>query len=123
MSQADFSIDLEPSRDFIRVRLSGFFSVEDIERFQAELHSAHRRLGCSSRGGPLTLNDISGMAIQSQDVIAKWQAFLTNPAHRSRRLAFVVASALARMQLQRAIGDRDAQVFTNAQEAEQWLFA
>jgi len=69
------------------------------------------------------LNDISGMAIQSQDVIAKWQAFLTNPAHRSRRLAFVVASALARMQLQRAIGDRDAQVFTNAQEAEQWLFA
>ena len=123
MSPASFSIDLDPSRDLVRIRLCGFFSVEDIARFQAELLLAHRRLDCGRKGGPLTINDISKMAIQSQDVVARWGAFLADPAHRSRRLAFVVASTLARMQLQRTIGNRDARVFTDAAEAEQWLFA
>ena len=122
MSPASFSIDLDPLRDLVRVRLSGFFSVEDIARFQAELLLAHRQLACARRGGPLTVNDISGMAIQAQDVVARWGAFLADPAHRSRRLAFVVASTLARMQLQRAIGGRDARVFTDTAEAERWLF-
>lgn len=123
MSPASYSIDLDPPRDLVRIRLSGFFGIDDIARFQAELRLAHLRLGCGRRGGPLTINDISGMAIQSQDVVARWGAFLADPAHRSRRLAFVVASALARMQLQRVIGGRDAQVFTDGSEAELWLFA
>lgn len=123
MSAASFTIELDPARDLVRIRLSGFFSVDDVARFQAELLLAHRRLACSRRGGPLTINDISDMAIQSQDVVARWGAFLADPAHRSRRLAFVVGSTLARMQLQRVIGGRDAKVFTAADEAEQWLFA
>ncbi len=123
MSPASFSIDLDTPRDLVRIRLFGFFSVEDIARFQAELLLAHRRLGCARKGGPLTINDVSGMAIQGQDVVARWGTFLADPAHRSRRLAFVVGSALARMQLQRVIGDRDARVFTDPAEAEQWLFA
>jgi hypothetical protein len=123
MPPASFSIDLDLPRDLVRVSLSGFFSVDDIARFQDELLVAHRRLGSGVRDGPLTLNDVSGMMIQSQDVIARWGTFLADPAHRSRRLAFVVASALARMQLQRVIVGRNARVFTNAVEAEQWLFA
>ena len=122
MSPASFTIELEPARDLVRIRLSGFFSVDDVGRFQAELLLAHRRLGCGRRGGPLTINDISDMAIQSQDVVARWAAFLADPAHRSRRLAFVVGSTLARMQLQRTIGSRDAKVFTASDEAELWLF-
>ena len=121
MSPASFSIDLDPPRDLVRIRLAGFFGVDDIARFQAELLLAHRRLGCRRKGGPLTINDISGMAIQSQDVVARWGEFLADPAHRSRRLAFVVASTLARMQLQRVIGSRDAQVFTDPAEAEAWV--
>ncbi len=123
MSPASFTIELDPSRELVRIRLSGFFSVDDVGRFQAELLLAHRRLGCGRKGGPLTINDISGLAIQSQDVVARWSAFLADPAHRSRRLAFVVSSTLARMQLQRAIGGRDAMVFTDTDEAERWLFA
>ena len=121
MSFASYSIDLDLPRDLVRIRMSGFFSVEDISRFQKELKAAHALLGC--RGRPLTINDISGMAIQTQEVTARWGAFLANPAHRSRRLAFVVASTLARAQLKRAIGNRDARMFRNAAEAEEWLFA
>jgi hypothetical protein len=123
MSSAKYSIDVDPARDLVRVSLSGFFTAEDIDRFQAELQIEHRKLGCDKRGGPLTINDLTEMAIQSQDVLARWGEFLANPTHRSRRLALVVASALGRMQLQRIIGDRNAQVFTDVREAEQWLFA
>ena len=122
MAPASFSIELDPPRHLVRIRLCGFFSAADIARFQTELLLVHRRLGCGRRGQPLTINDISGMAIQSQDVVARWSAFLADPAHRSRRLAFVVASTLARMQLQRVIGGRDAKVFTDPTEAERWLF-
>lgn len=122
MSPASYSIDLDPARDLVRIRMAGFFGVADIDRFQAELVSAHPRLGGRPRGGPLTINDIRGMAIQSQDVVARWGSFLADPTHRSRRLAFVVASTLARMQLQRVIGGRDAGVFTDEAEAERWLF-
>ena len=123
MLSATFSIDVDPPRELVRIRMAGFFSINDIERFQVELMQAHRRLGCGRSGGPLTINDISRLAIQDQDVLPRWRSFLANPAHRSRRLAFVVASALARMQLQRTLGDRDARVFTDTIEAEQWLLA
>jgi hypothetical protein len=123
MSPAQFSIETDVRRDLVRIHLAGFFSVDDIERFQAELLLAHKRLNCALKGGPLTINDVSGMMIQSQEVVARWGAFLSNPAHRSRRLAFVVGSSLARMQLQRAIGKREARVFTNSAEAEDWLLA
>ena len=122
MSPASYSIDLEPARDLVRISMAGFFGVEDIDRFQAELVAARRRLGGRPGGGPLTINDVRGMAIQSQDVVARWGSFLTDPRHRSRRLAFVVASSLARMQLQRVIGGRTAGVFTDEAEAERWLF-
>ena len=46
MSPASFTIELDPSRDLDRIRLSDFFSVDDVERFQAELQLALRRLGC-----------------------------------------------------------------------------
>ena len=123
MSPASHLIDADPARDLVRIRLSGFFGVDDIDRFQADLMRTHRRLGCGMRGGPLTLTDVRDMSIQSQDVVARWGAFLANPTHRSRRLAFVVASSLARMQLQRAIGGRDARVFIDAREAERWLLS
>ena len=121
MSFASYSIDLDLPRDLVRIRMSGFFNLEDISRFQAELKAAHGRLGY--RDKPLTIIDISGMAIQTQEVTARWGAFLANPAHRSRRLAFVVAPTLARVQLKRALRDRDARVFSNTAEAEEWLFA
>lgn len=123
MIKARFTINIDPASDLVRVSMTGFFSFSDVERFEFELLAAHRKLRCAHKDGPLTINDISEMAIQSQDVMRKWGDFLSNPAHRSRRLAFVVSSSLARMQLQRAIEGRKAQAFLTIAEAERWLFA
>ncbi|MEH3040067.1 MAG: hypothetical protein PGN21_08380 [Sphingomonas paucimobilis] len=122
MQPASYTIAVDPDRDLVHVRMTGFFTIADVDRFQGELQLAHRQLRCALRGGPLTINDISGMAIQSQDVIRHWAGFLADPAHRSRRLAFVVSSALARLQLQTVIVGRDSRIFATHDEAEQWLF-
>ena len=123
MTKTGFSIDPDVAREFVRIRLFGFFTFEDIERFEAELLLVHQRMGCGRRGGPLTVTDVTDMSIQSQDVVRRWGEFLANPAHRSRRLAFVTGSTLARMQLERASVGRGARVFTDAVEAERRLFA
>jgi hypothetical protein len=119
---ATSTIIAEPARDLIRITLAGFFDENTIADFLEARRHAHAQLRC----GPnrhLTLADTRAIAIQTQDMVARWGGILADPAHRSRRLAFVTGSSLARMQLQRAIGSRTAQVFTDEREAMAWLFA
>jgi len=102
--------------------MSGFFTPRDIEGFLAARAAAHNQLRC----GPnehLTLNDVRGMKIQSQQAVAAFQRMLTDPAYRSRKLAFVVDKTLALFQLERALANRDARCFSDVNEALLWLFA
>ena len=120
MLQPEFTFDVEPERHLMRVRLAGFFDDAAITRYVHARNMAFLKL----RSGPnqhLSLIDVRGMAIQTQDVVVRWKSVLADPVYLSRRLAFVVASTLARMQLQRAIGSRDAQCFLDELEAERWL--
>lgn len=119
---ADFAIDVDATRDLVRIRMSGFFTPEDIDAFLAARAMAHTQLRC----GPnqhLTLNDLSDMKIQSQDSVEMFRAMLADPAYRSRRLAFVIGRTLARTQLQRALDRRTARCFDDSWAAEAWLFA
>jgi len=119
---ADFAIDVDATRDLVRIRMSGFFTPEDIDAFLAARAVAHTQLRC----GPnqhLTLNDLSDMKIQSQDSVEMFRAMLADPAYRSRRLAFVIGRTLARTQLQRALDRRTARCFDDSWAAEAWLFA
>lgn len=116
------SIDVEPQRDLVRITLAGFFAPADVARFVAERDAAHQRLRC----GPnqhLTLVDIRAMRIQSQDSVAAFQQVLGDPRMVSRRLAFVVARSLARLQIRRAAAEREAAYFTAIEDAEAWLLA
>jgi hypothetical protein len=119
---AHFTVRAEPSRDLIRITMSGFFNADDVQAFYEERAAQHARLTC----GPnqhVTLNDVSAMKVQSQEVVAAFQDLLADAAYRSRRLAFVVDRTLARSQLMRALNGRTAKCFENRAEAEQWLFA
>lgn len=119
---ATYSIDVDVARHLVRITLSGFFTAEEFSRFVTARNAAHARLTC----GPnqhVTINDVRGMKIQSQDMVVAFQKMLADPAHASRRLAFVAAPSLARTQLLRALGDRGAQVFGSHAEAEAWVFA
>jgi hypothetical protein len=119
---AHFTVRAEPSRDLIRIKMSGFFTPSDIQAFYDARAAEHVRLTC----GPnqhITLNDLTEMKVQSQDVVAAFQNLLADPGYRSRKLAFVVDRTLARSQLMRALNGRTAKCFENRAEAEKWLFA
>jgi hypothetical protein len=117
---AHFTVTADPARDLIRIRMSGFFTPADVEAFHAVRAVEHAKLTC----GPnrhLTLNDVTGMIVQAQDIVAAFQSLLADPAYRSRRLAFVVSRTLARSQLMRALDARTARCFEDAAQAEAWL--
>ena len=119
---AHFTIDVDHHNHVVRMRLSGFFAEADVERLTIARDAAHRTLRC----GPnqhLTLVDMREMMIQSQDSVIAFSALLANRAQRSRKLAFVVASSLARSQIKRAAAGREAGYFTCPVEARAWLLA
>lgn len=120
MKKADFSITVDVQRSLVRMTMSGFFAADDIARFVQARDAAHRQL-LSAPNQHVTLVDIREMQIQAQDSVAAFQRVLANPVIRSRRLAFVVARSLARLQVQRAADTRDAAYFADVADAERWL--
>lgn len=119
---AHFTICAEPSRDLIRITLSGFFTADDLAAFEQRLATAHCDLLC----GPnrhLTLADLSAMKVQSQDMVDAFRGLLADPSYHSRRLAVVVDPTLLRSQVRRALDGRAAQWFASKTMAEAWLFA
>lgn len=118
---AEFSLQVEPARHLVRIRMSGFFTPEDFARFLDARNEAHAQLTC----GPnehLTINDVRDMKIQSREMVDAFRDLLADPHYRSRRLAFVVAPTLARSQLFRALDARSARIFEDPWIAEAWLY-
>ena len=117
---ARFSFDVDPRLDLVRIKMSGFFTPEDVAAFLAERRKAHAKLLCGPNDH-LTLNDLRGMKIQPSESVDKFGEMLAAPEFRSRRLAFVVAPTLAQGQLLRALAGRHARFFEDAVIAETWL--
>jgi len=124
MSQmsAEFSIEVDPGRDLVRIRMAGFFRPHNVADFLVARRAAHEELTCAPNAH-LTINDIREMSIQAHDVVDAFREMLAAPEYRSRRLAFVVANTLARSQALRALESREARWFTDPEQAEAWLFA
>ena len=104
------------------MELGGFFATGDVARFVAARDLAHRQLRCAPNQH-LTLVDMRQMQIQSQDAVAEFQKVLASPATASKRIAFVIAASLSRLQLQRAARGRETFLFKTPEEAEAWLLA
>lgn len=119
---AIYKVETDPVNNIVRHHLAGFFEPVDVENYVAARNAAHRLLTC----GPnqhVTLVDVREIKIQPQDVVKAFGGVLADPRHQSRKLAFVVALSLARMQLLRATATRNAQYFGSIKEAEAWLMA
>ncbi|MDR7155420.1 hypothetical protein J2W40_002247 [Sphingobium xenophagum] len=118
--KARFSIEVDVPQSLVRMTLGGFFHIEDIERLVEARNAAFLQLQC----GPhehLTMVDVRDMDIQPQDSVAAFQQVLADPTRRSKRLAFVVARSLARIQAKRATDTREVSYFVSPEEAEHWL--
>ena len=119
---SQFSFRVDRARGLIRITMSGLFTIDAIDAFLRARAQAHAELGLPPNQH-LTLNDLRGMKIQTQEVVAAFRDMVAAPDYRSRRLAFVAGPTLARSQLMRALSGRDARCFEDPAVAEAWLLA
>lgn len=117
-----FKIEVDTVRNMIRVKLAGMLGADEVRAFLAERAAAHRRLTCGANRHR-SLADIRELKIQTQESVAAFRSVLADKAYHSHRLAFVAAPTLARSQMMRALGSRDARCFETVEAAEAWLMA
>lgn len=120
--RGSYTIEAEPAHDLIRMTLTGFFDIETIRAFGAARYPVIARLGCA-RNQHITLCDIAGCSLQSQESVAAFQQVLGEGDIRSRKLAMVTGSSLAWMQARRILNRDELACFDTEPEAMQWLLA
>lgn len=119
--EARYAIVAEPKRDLVRITLSGFFDSTQVDDFNEARIAACRQLLCAPNAH-VTLCDVSAMKIQTQDVVAAFTRIVSDPQTRSRKLAFITGTSLARLQTQRTAARPGVAYFKDSAGAEAWLF-
>jgi hypothetical protein len=116
-----YEIMIEPARKLLRVTLSGFFEERDVESLEAAKIAALGRLGLAPNQH-LTLVDVSSCKLQPQDVVRAVQSAINDPRYMAKRIAVVIGTSPARMQVRRVLLRDDAAFFDTTEAAETWLF-
>jgi|UniRef100_UPI0035C96994 hypothetical protein len=119
---ATHDIRLDPVRKLLTLTLTGFFDVSQVAQIHAEIVGGIATLGCAPNRH-LTLVDVSASKLQAQDSVAAFGAIIVDPRIMSRKLAMVVGSSLARMQVRRILLRADAECFDSVAAARLWLFS
>lgn len=118
------SITVDPARKLVDLRIGGLISPEDAAWIGEELRAAIRSLG-DGVGQHVTLYDGSGVPVVPQETVELIKHTLDNPEVRklwARKIAFVVSTALAKLQAQRLREVRaDIGIFEDREAAIAWL--
>ena len=115
-----YSFKIDTRRDLVSMELHGFFTPDQMPAFDQARREAYSQLRCAPNQH-VTVVDMRGTLIQSQDIVDAFARSIADQETKSRRIAFVVSRSLARLQVKRAAGDRDAGYFLTLDEAERWL--
>ena len=118
------AVRVDPVRKLIDVKLTGFFEAEQVAPVAIAVRDAIRSLGAAA-GQHCTLYDVGEADISPGPTITAIAAAFADPAFhaiRAKRVAFVSASALARIQIQRLrSGREDIAIFADREAALAWL--
>ncbi len=116
-------VSVDPERKLVRAVLSGFLTVEEVERFSREEQEAVRAMGLGS-GEFVLLVETSDSVAQTQEVVDCFQRLMVSSPLKARRIATVRSGALPTMQMRRITAIRGyAEVFETVEEAEAWLLS
>ena len=119
---ATHDIRLDPVRKLLTLTLTGFFDPAEVATVRADIAAGIAKLGCAPNRH-LTLVNISDSKLQAQESVAAFGAIIVDPRFMSRKLAIVVGSSLARMQVRRILLRDDAECFASETAARSWLFS
>lgn len=124
MNPVSHWITVDRARKLVDLRLEGLLSPEDVAWIGEEVRAAILALG-DDVGKHVTLYDASGVQVVPQATVELLKHTFDNPAVRAlwaRKVAFVVTTALARLQVQRLKEIRpDVGIFDDRETAIAWL--
>ena len=118
-----FTILIDQARREVHFAASGFWTPEDMARFQSALLEKSRPL--YSQGLAFNvLGDLSGLAVQDR-VMADAMKFMLHESTKlgMQRLAMVITAPLVKMQYARLAEGANTEIFSNKSDAIAWLRA
>ena len=115
-----YEVTTNLARSLVKAKLSGFFSVEEVQAFSRDEQAAARQV-VNHSGYFNLLVEGSGGVTQAQDVIGAFNELASASTLKAQRIAIVVESALLRLQLRRVLARDQIRLFETIAEAEDWL--
>ncbi|MEG3178199.1 hypothetical protein U1872_18305 [Sphingomonas sp. RB3P16] len=116
-----YTFRIYPARNLVCLTISGFWNEAMVDSFAIALREAIGALG-REPGEHRLCCDVSFAAIQSQDVIKRFQALIAAGPTHAHKLALWTSRPLSRMQSRRLLAVRDnIAVFDAEEEALRWL--
>lgn len=121
MANRPYSIRLDAQRRLLQFEVEGFWPVETVADFRAELFAALRPLVTAGQTFDL-LADFSRYPPQARAVSEQMQESLIRGADLGmRRVACVVSSAVTRLQFARVAASQNFRFFASTDGAIAWL--
>ena len=116
------TLTVDRARRLFNFSAEGFFDVEGVASLAAQKAAALQSLG-GRAGDHVSIVDVTGCRIQSQDVVAAFSDMIADCAIASRKVAFVASPGCQmRLQVRRMTRDRDASgLFDDVDSAKRWV--
>ncbi|QAY78132.1 hypothetical protein [Sphingosinicella sp. BN140058] len=112
-----YRIHVDPAQSIIEVALGGLMTVDEVDAYIADLKQA---FVTNQLRDYAMIIDVSACPIQSQEMIKRMgEHMATMP--KSRALAVVTGSSLARMQIRRLFTQSYARIVTSASDGRAWV--
>ena len=116
------AVRYEPVAHRLRIRIAGFWSVDDVQRYGAALLAAVGPIPEGSRDFDVLI-DATDFPVQTQEVSTALNRIMTvaDQMNPTGRKVIVVGSVMNKLQAQRALASPTVRVFLAMGEAEAWL--
>ena len=116
-----FTILVDEARREVHYAASGFWSPEDMARFQSRLLQETKPLVEAGQGFNV-LGDMSGLAVQDR-LMAQAMKFMMAESIKlgMKRQAFVITSSMLKLQFDRLVEGSTSEIFSNKGDAVAWL--
>ncbi|MDJ0978872.1 MAG: hypothetical protein QNI87_10065 [Erythrobacter sp.] len=116
-----FTILVDQSRREVHFAASGFWSPQDMARFQSSLLEKSKPL-YQSQTAFRVMGDLSGLAVQDR-LMAESMRFMLHESEKlgMERLAIVITAPLVRMQYERLAEGSNTAIFPTKGDAIAWL--
>jgi hypothetical protein len=122
MKPGGLTIEAASGCGLIRVEGSGFWSPAVMDAHFDELSGILVRYRAAGTAVKMVV-DLRASGVQSQETMVRMQAGVSSITQPGDRMAIVVNSSLAKMQMRRVIGDEQHAFFVSPEAALKWAEA